>query len=124
MKLANQRFESFHKNQYTLGVFIDLSKVFDTVNHSVLISKLQIYDIRGINLARFRSYLANRKKYVSMTLKQTLRHILLHASILLPLLLLLDVKDFPNFSVRDPIMFADDTNQYLEHTDFIIFHCQ
>ena len=124
MKLANQRFESFHRNQYTLGVFIDLSKVFDTVNHSVLISKLQIYDIRGISLAWFRSYLANRKKYVSMTLKQTLRHILLHASILLPLLLLLDVKDFPNFSVRDPIMFADDTNQYLEHTDFIIFHCQ
>ena len=124
MKLANQRFESFHRNQYTLGVFIDLSKVFDTVNHSVLISKLQIYDIRGINLAWFSSYVANRKKYVSMTLKQTLRHILLHASILLPLLLLLDVKDFPNFSVRDPIMFADDTNQYLEHTDFIIFHCQ
>ena len=41
MKLANQIYESFERNQYTLGVFIDLFKAFDTGNHSVLIKKLQ-----------------------------------------------------------------------------------
>ena len=63
VKLANQIYESFERNQYTLGVFIDLSKA---VNHSVLIKKLQIYGIRDISLAWFRSYLANRKQYISL----------------------------------------------------------
>ena len=42
VKLANQMYESFERNQYTLGVFIDLSKIFDSVNHPVLIKKLQM----------------------------------------------------------------------------------
>ena len=66
VKLANQIYESFERNKYTLGVFIDLSKAFDTVNHSVLIKKLQMYGVRGVNLAWFRSYLANRKQYISL----------------------------------------------------------
>ena len=64
VKLANQIYESFERNKYTLGVFIDLSKAFDTVNHSVLIKKLQMYGVRGVNLAWFCSYLANRKQYI------------------------------------------------------------
>ena len=67
MKLANQTYQSFKRNKYTLGVFIDLSKAFDTVNHSVLIKKLQMYGIRGVNLAWFCSYLANRKQDILLT---------------------------------------------------------
>ena len=59
VKLANQIYESFERRQYTISVFIDLSKAFDTVNHLVLIKKLQMYGIRGANLAWFCSYLAN-----------------------------------------------------------------
>ena len=122
MKLANQICESFERNQYTLGVFIDLSKAFDTVSHSVLIKKLQIYGIRGINLPWFRSYLANRKQYISLghDLKIGTQNILCgvpHGSILGPLLLLLYINDLPNSSVLDPKMFADDTNLCFEHMD-------
>ena len=45
-------YESFEWNRYTSGVFIDLSEVFHTANLSVLIKKLQMYDIQGSILPR------------------------------------------------------------------------
>ena len=56
---------SFEKEKYTLGVFIDLSKAFDTVDHQILIKKLQYYGIDGTALEWFKSYLSNRKQYIS-----------------------------------------------------------
>ena len=47
VKLVDQIYESFEKDHYTLGVFIDLSKAFDAVDHTILI-KLEMYDIKGI----------------------------------------------------------------------------
>ena len=61
-----QTYKSFERDQYTLVVFINLSKAFYTANHSVLIKKLQMYGIRGIDLDWIRSYLANRKQYISL----------------------------------------------------------
>ena len=63
-QLANQIHESFENNLYTLVVFIDLSKAFDTVNHSIIIKKLETYSIHGKNLEWFKSYLRNRKQYI------------------------------------------------------------
>ena len=48
--LVDQIKSNFEKDQYTLGVFIDLSKVFYIVHHKILIAKLEIYGIKGINL--------------------------------------------------------------------------
>ena len=111
-----------NKNQYTVGVFIDLSKACDTFSHSVLIKKLQMYGFRGINLVSFHSYVAKRKQYISLghNLKTDIQNILCGVpqnSILGPLLFLLYVDYLTNPSVLDPIMFEDDTNLFFEHTD-------
>ena len=56
----------FEKEQFMLGVFIDLSEAFDTVDHSILPKKLNFYGITDKNLACFESYLSNRKQYIQI----------------------------------------------------------
>ena len=55
---------SIDKGKYACGIFIDLKKAFDTVNHKILLSKLEHYGIRGNILNWFESYLTDRKQYV------------------------------------------------------------
>ena len=56
IQVIDQINSSFEKNQFTLGVFIDLSKTFDTVDHHILVSKLENYGVNGNNLRWFQSY--------------------------------------------------------------------
>ena len=53
-------------NLVTAGVFVDSQKAFDTVNHEILLEKLSYYGIRGTANSWFRSYLSQRKQYVSI----------------------------------------------------------
>ena len=61
IKLIDSIYDSFNQNKYILGVFIDLSKAFDTIDHDILIDKLNSYRIKNNGLKWFSSYLSNRK---------------------------------------------------------------
>ena len=56
--------KTLDRNKYGCGVFIDLKKAFDTVNHNILLQKLEHYGIHGDSIAWFKSYLSDRKQYV------------------------------------------------------------
>ena len=123
--MADQIHESFENNNYTLRVFIDLPKAFDTIDHAILFKKFRNYGIKRTNLAWFSSYLANRKQYNESTNdgKSNLRNTTCggpQGSILGPLLFLVYVNYLPSPSkILNPIMLADDTYLLYEHKNII-----
>ena len=64
VQLVDQVRNSFESKHYTLAVFVGIPKTFDTVNHKILISKLENYGIRWKNLLWFISYLTNRTQFI------------------------------------------------------------
>ena len=64
--LVDQIFQAFENNEFTTGIFIDLKKAFDTVDHQILLGKLEFYGIRGIPLTWIKSYLSNRQQFVDI----------------------------------------------------------
>ena len=107
---------------YTCGVFLDFSKAFDTVNHKILLSKLESYGIRGLPLELFTSYLTNRKQYTSLgnnvSSTQTVTCGIPQGSSLGPVLFLIHINDLPNSSEALTFkVFADDTNVFASSCD-------
>ena len=57
-ELTSVVLKGFQRNEFTLGVFLDLSKAFDTLDHQILLAKLSKYGIQGMTLDWFTSYLS------------------------------------------------------------------
>ena len=114
--------ENLDHGTSVLGIFLDLSKAFDLVNHDKLLYKLSHYGIRGSTLGWFRSYLSERKQitFVNGVMSDPLPVNIgvPQGSVLGPLLFLIYVNDIGVVLEKNAIrLFADDTNIFITGRD-------
>ena len=115
MSMIQQIRDTMDDGNIAVGVFVDFQKAFDTVNHEILLRKLEHYGVRGTPNNWFKSYLTDRKQYVALDNTNSdhasIKHGVPQGSVLGPLLFLVYINDLHtciNHSITRH--FADDTN--------------
>ena len=109
--------QAIENGEYAIGVFRDFSKAFDTVDHKLLLDKLDHYGIRGCALSWFRSYLSHRCQYVTYNGSQSSQSLItcgvLQGYIWSAWLLLVYINDLCIVcKSTEPVLFADDPNLF------------
>ena len=121
-ELIGQVVKGHERKEHTAAIFLDLSKAFDTLDHGLLLKKLELYGIRGDALGWFTSYLSNRKMRVKYCGEgestysnwKKVTHGTPQGSCLGPLLFLIFCNDLhQNLTYLSCIQFADDTTLYI-----------
>ena len=109
------------RKEHAVGVFLDLSKAFDTVNHEILFDKLYHYGIPGLALEWVKSYFNERSQFVEYNGLRSTPHKICcrvpQGSILGLLFFILYINDLNNASNLESMIFADDTNLFISHKD-------
>jgi hypothetical protein len=114
MHQLQNTYNHLDKGELVFSMFLDFRKAFDSVHHSILLSKLNHYGIRGVAHDWFKSYLSNRYQYVAVNGAESTKSIVTtgvpQGSVLGSLLFLIFINDFPDCSKYFRFtLFADDS---------------
>lgn len=120
-------YKHLENKHYVAGVFIDLSKAFDSLNHHILLHKLEHIGIRGVPLNLFKSYISDRSQSVfcnaASSSSKTLSTGVPQGSILGPLLFLIYIDDIVKASTKFKYtIYADDTNLLIADKNLFNLH--
>lgn len=122
VRIINFVTNAINKGEYAVGIFLDAMKAFDSVNHSILLKKLENAGIRGSALDWFKSFLSGRNQRVKigefLSMSEDINISVLQGSVLGVILFVIFINDLKYCSdLALVVLFADDNNTLVSHSN-------